>query len=191
MDNFGPKTAFGKKIYSYFKSNSDLKTTDKFDKKKIKRWMSTTNIEALGVLYYFVTEKKYYMKIQPYLSPKDYLEFILHYFHLCFTENPDNNWAHSRYEAGFNLKNWFEGFWEDKDVSRKIVEEIKSWLEKLLKNGTEDMRECIINATLEHLFENKEIRAFFSDWQKDSELKKAYSMALEWTEKMPDVGNDF
>jgi hypothetical protein len=37
-----------------------------------------------------------------------------------------------------------------------------------------------VQATLEHLFEQKDMRKFFSDWSKDEVLAVAHEEASEW-----------
>ena len=44
----------------------------------------------------------------------------------------------------------------------------------------ETIRTCIVTATLEHLFEHKDIREFFSDWKKDPVLAIAHKEASVW-----------
>jgi hypothetical protein len=53
-------------------------------------------------------------------------------------------------------------------------------LGKLYEEGSQEVRTCVVQATLEHLFEQKDIRKFFSDWQKDEVLKVAFGEASEW-----------
>jgi len=186
-NNFEPSSVIAKEIYFYFKEGHKKKESGVYNAEKIKEWMKCRNVEALGVLYYFLTEKRYYMKIDPPLNFQDYFYFTKDYFSLCFKEDPDKIWTDNKYEAGWDLVGWFKNFWEDKNISRKYLKDIKTWIGELYKDGNKELKECIVNATLEHLFESKEIRKFFSDWEKDPDLAEAYKMALEWSNDMPNV----
>ena len=186
-NNFEPGSVIAKEIYFYFKEGHKKKEAGVYNAEKIKEWMKCRNVEALGVLYYFLTEERYYMKIDPPLNFQDYFYFIKDYFSLCFKEDPDDLWADSKYGAGRDLVGWFKSFWEANNVPRKYLKDIKTWIGELYKDGNKEMKECIVNATLEHLFENKEIRRFFSDWEKDPDLVEAYKLALEWSNEMPNI----
>ena len=58
--------------------------------------------------------------------------------------------------------------------------ELKEWLGRLYDEGDENLRTCIVTATFEHLFEQKDIRDFFSDWKKRPVLATAHKEASEW-----------
>jgi hypothetical protein len=60
------------------------------------------------------------------------------------------------------------------------MEDWKLWLANIYRRGSEDVRTCIVTATLEHLLEQGAFRKFFADWVKDPILRKAYEEALEW-----------
>jgi hypothetical protein len=62
------------------------------------------------------------------------------------------------------------------------MEDWKHWLADIYKRGSNDVRKCIIQATLEHLLEQGAFRRFFDDWIRDPVLRKAYEEALEWYE---------
>jgi hypothetical protein len=65
------------------------------------------------------------------------------------------------------------------------VKELKDWLGRLYAEGDESIRTCIITATLEHLFEQKDIRESFPDWKKDPVLAITHREAcvvLGWRE---------
>jgi len=108
------------------------------------------------------------------------LDYVMEYFGRCLRENPDGEWSDSRYSAGGTLVNIFAGLWRDSSVPREALQELKAWLGGLYKEGSEEVRTCIVQATLEHLFEQKEIRDLFSDWMNDPVLAIAHSEASEW-----------
>ena len=151
----------------------------------VMRWMQTDDVEALGALYELLTESRYYSRVKPQLDFNEYFTFMKEYYERCFLENPDGDWSDSRYSAGWSLAAWFKGLWNDPKVPRSALAELKSWLAGLYKAGDQDLRTCLITATLEHLFENREIARYFSDWKKDDVLNAAYNNAMEWNAKQP------
>lgn len=65
-------------------------------------------------------------------------------------------------------------------MPRSILEDLKVWLGGLYKEGDSEIRTCVVQATLEHLFENEQMRNLFSDWRNDEVLAVAYEEASEW-----------
>jgi len=169
-------------ITSELESKEDARNLKKVPNEDVINWMQCNDIHTLGAVYVFLTTDVHYKRIDPPLEFNDYKEFIKKYFARCIVENPDSQWADSRYSAGWDLVNWFNSFWEDNTVSRNVLKEIKEWLAGIYIDGNEDVKECIINATLEHLFENKKIANYFVDWKKHPSLSDAYKKAMEWTE---------
>jgi hypothetical protein len=145
---------------------------------KVKTWMEAEDIEALGALYEFLTDKRFYTRISPPLNFEDYHPFIMGYYERCFQEDPEGEWCNSRYSAGRDLVNWFKGLWQDSSVPRSALSELKEWLARLYKQGDEKLRVCLITATLEHLFEDRKIAKYFADWRTDPILAPAYDEAL-------------
>ena len=146
----------------------------------IKEWMKSSDIEVLGLVESIIFERRF--RIEPDLSLDDYMPFFRIYYGRCFRENPDGDWSDSRWTAGWDLANVLSSLWHSKSVPREILDEWKKWLEDLYKEGSQEIRTCIVQATLEHLLEQKAFRKFFSDWKDDAVLKQAYEKALEWHE---------
>ncbi|MDB0568782.1 hypothetical protein AB6Q13_21270 [Ralstonia solanacearum] len=146
-------------------------------------WMRTDDVEVLGAIYAFISKPEYAKRVQPALTLQEYGDFILRYFDCCIRLNPSGEWAHTRYEAGWDLAAWFARLWREGDASRKTLEKIKAWLANLYKEADEEIRRCIVDATLEHLLENREITQFFSDWKGDVDLSIAYAEAAAWAKK--------
>jgi hypothetical protein len=152
--------------------------TDVVALRDVQRWMASGDIEILGFTHALLGNGRF--RIEPPLSLDEYIKFTKHYFERCFRENPDGGWSDSRHSAATDLVNIFAGLWRDPSVPRPILDDLKMWIEKLYKEGDADFRVCIIQVTLDHLFEQEPIRAFFSDWQKDAVLATAYEEACEW-----------
>jgi len=144
----------------------------------VQMWMVSGDIEILGFTHHLVSNQRF--RIEPPISLTEYVEFTKHYCERCLRENPDGEWSDSRYSAGGDLVNIFASLWRDSSVPRPVLEGLKVWIGHLYKEANPKIRTCIVHATLEHLFEQKQIRKFFSDWQKDEGLAVAYEEASEW-----------
>jgi len=149
---------------------------------ELREWMKDDEIEILGFAGAMIHDGRF--RIEPPLPLQEYVGFEKTYYERCLRESPDGEWSDSRYTAGYDLVNVFAGLWRNPEVPRPILDELKSWLGRLYKAGDEEMRTCIVHATLEHLVEQKPIREFFSDWSRDTVLKVAYEEACLW----PDGG---
>jgi hypothetical protein len=169
------------RIINFFQSD----TNDcSISRQNILDWMNSEDIQILGVLYSFITKPKFSKKIQPPLEFDQYYKFIKRYLELCIYQNPDNDdWVKTRYEAGWELVSWFASWWDNAKVPKNYLKNFKNCIGDIYKKGNQQVKECIVNATLEHLFENKKVIDFFSDWQDDPELQIAYIKALEWVKK--------
>jgi hypothetical protein len=152
--------------------------TDVLPLNDLQQWMNNRDIEVLGFVHAMLQDGRF--RIEPPIERPNYIKFVKHYFERCLRENPDGEWSDSRCSAGGDLVNIFARLWRDSSVPRPVLTDLKTWLGKLYKEGDKGIRTCIVQATLEHLFEQKDIRKFFSDWQKDEILKVAFDEASEW-----------
>lgn len=146
---------------------------------RLREWMRADDLVALGGVYYMLFDGRFNRRIVPALTLDDYLDFTLPYFARCFREDPDLPYASSRYTAGWDLASWFSKLWRDENMPLEALQRIKAWLGETYKSGSDDVREAIVTATLEHIFEDKSVRQFFRDWQGDPVLEIAYAEAAE------------
>jgi len=152
--------------------------TDTLQLADITRWSKSDDVEILGFTSAMIHDARF--RINPPLMPDEYRAFVMHYYERCLKEDPKGKWADSRYSAGAALVNIFASLWRDASVSRKVVRELKDWLTRLYLEGDEPLRICLETATLEHLFEQKDIRDFFADWKTHPVLAEAHRKASEW-----------
>jgi hypothetical protein len=148
----------------------------------VRRWMVSEDLEVLGFAEATINDRRF--RIEPPLSQDEYLNFRKRYLARCFIENPDGEWSDSRYSAGWDLVRLILHLW-DADSSQPALVDFKNWLARLYKQGDKTLQTCIVHATLEHVFERKPLRNFFSDWKRDPELAKAYEEACLWDLKTP------
>src|SRR5579864_2959906 len=152
--------------------------TDTIPGAAFRQWAASDDMEILGFAYSMLDDVR--LRIEPALSLDEYLKFVRRYYERCFLENPDGEWSDSRYSAGWDLVNVLAFQWASADVPRQVLEDWKQWLADLYKRGSDDVRTCVVTATLEHLLEKGVFRKFFADWVKDPVLRKPYEEALEW-----------
>ena len=153
--------------------------TGPITREQVQAWTRSKDIEALGALYNAVAERSFCDRVTPPLTNDDVFPFLLAYFGRCLQEDPQGAWADSRYSVGFDLVNWIKHDREDPES----LAQWKTWIETIYREGTPEMRLCLITATLEHVFEEPEIASFFSDWKCDPLLAEAYRQAMEWSER--------
>lgn len=160
-------------------------------KTRVFGWMASDDIEAMGATYHLVTDGVHAARIQPPLMLDEVKGFFLRYYARCFREDPDTDWADSRYTAGYGLMVWFKSMWhDDSKVPGSVFEEIKIWLADLYRGSDADVRLAIVHASLEHLFEEKQIKKFFLDWRDDPILSEAYAEAAQWVDGLDKFGID-
>ena len=149
---------------------------------QVHRWMDSENIDILGATSIFLSNAACVRRVYPALSFEQVFNFLQHYYVQCLRKDPDSDWADSRYSAGWDMVRWFVSMWDDKRES-KYLEVIKSSLAELYREGSPELRICIENAIIEHLFEREEIRNFFGDWKDNPELGRAYDAGMLWVER--------
>jgi hypothetical protein len=147
---------------------------------KVRAWMRSDDLEALGALAGALWREASVARIQPALDYEEVFRFLLEYYERCLRENPEGEWAEGRYPAGSTIASWFTALWDNASVPRERLLQIKNWLAALYRQGDDDLRLCIETATLEYLFERAEIAAWFEDWLYDPLLGPAYERALDW-----------
>jgi hypothetical protein len=155
------------------------------------RWASSSDLETLGAVFALLDKASLRERIVPSLTFSEHQTFILAYLERCLVENPEGEWPDSRYEAGWSLTSWIKTIWADEAVPREKLLEIKTMLARLYKSGDAQIKTCIVNATLEHLFENRSIAAYFADWGRDPSLAQAFSDAMLWSEQGGRKSNHF
>jgi len=143
------------------------------------KWMDSGDADTLGATYVFLSKPEHVGRVTPPLSFDPVFDFMLRYYEFCLKNDPQSEWANSAYSAGGDLVGWFVWMW-DEGRDRKYFERIKSRLADLYISGSTEQKKCIEHAIVEHLFERKPIRKFFSDWKTNSQLQPAYEEGMLW-----------
>lgn len=146
-------------------------------------WMRSKDLEKLGALHAALGQVAFQKHITPPLEFLAYFQFCSMYLLRCLRENPQGEWSSNRYEAGWELCRWFVEVWNDKDVARGLLVDLKKALSDLYKSADVELRTALETAVLEHLFEDNSIATFFDDWKQDEILAGAYRAAKLWVDR--------
>jgi hypothetical protein len=146
--------------------------------KKVRQWMATTDLEAMGALYALLSEPAQVARIRPPIDKLDVSAFLRHYFERCITENPESEWADSRYSAGWDIAGLLKHWTKAKDLDSNELAEWARWLGELYKKGDDAIQLSIETATLEHVLDEPEVAELFADWLSDPTLAEGYRRSL-------------
>jgi hypothetical protein len=159
---------------------AQIDSTESIPRTTALAWLHSDNLEVQGAAEYVLMERGASRRVDPDLSVRDYVDFMMPYYERCLKENPDGEYAPSSFMAGAEIVGGFLHLWRDGSTPREWLAEMRDWLERLYREGGTEMRGCLETATLEHLFEYREIAEFFASWQEDPILAPGYAAAMEW-----------
>lgn len=151
----------------------------------VEKWMNSDDPEVMGATAMLISDRKYYSRIVPPLEFKPYHRFFLRYYEKCIRDDPRGEWVNSRHSAGEDIVGWFIALWDNPSIPRSTLVELRDWLAHIFKTSDEKVKDVLIGAMLEHLFERHDIKQFFVKWKGNPILKEAYLRAAEWAESQP------
>jgi hypothetical protein len=160
--------------------NPQLSSVAKSD---VQKWASCTDLEVLGLLYRYTASTRFSKCVTPELTREEFLAIAKPYLRKCLEDDPQGTHTHSRYEAGWEIASLFTGLWRESGSSRQQCVELRQWLEGIIEGGNSEVQLCLVNATLEHLFEDKGIAKFFEGWSTKPHLARIYADAMLWPEQ--------
>jgi hypothetical protein len=146
-------------------------------KADVTAWMQSDDLQVLAETSALIDQG--HTSISPPLTVDEVDEFRARYYRRCIRENPRDDSALSRYEAGWELANWLK-FLADQPHSDALLARWRDWLADEYRAGDAAIRECLIDATLEHAFERADIKRLFEAWTQDDVLGEAYAKAAKW-----------
>jgi hypothetical protein len=137
----------------------------------VRRWIDSGDLLTWGAVYALT-------RAHPELLGDTQIEFARRYLLRCLQENPPSgDYLHGGYEAAWELaaclKKW-------RVPAAKVLRGIALDLEKIYRRGDAATRNRILCGVLEHAFEDAAVRPYFSDWERDEELREAYRLGTEW-----------
>ena len=164
-------------IVSYFAK--DKTDSSAIPKSNVIQWIASDDPEVMGAAYQLLVDATLANRIAPTPSFDEIFEFFLRYYEFCLRRDPQGEWVDNRFTAGCELVRVFVSYW-NKGIDEKYFVSMKSLLRRLYLEGSPGLRQTIVQAIIEHLFENEPIRRFFADWRDSSELRQAYDEGCEW-----------
>ena len=105
-------------------------------------------------------------------------DFLPSYFIDCIVENPDSDWADSRYLATIGFSSWFREICSNSKCNRNYILMIVKRLSDLYLNSNDDIREAIINGFLEHVLHDSYCEPYFNNWKHNTVLNSAYQCGI-------------
>ncbi len=156
---------------------------DKLKRNVVLGWMQSQDLNTVGAIYSLLLKRVYTSRIEPPLAFEDYKNLFLRFYERCITEDSAladdlDSFVLSRYTAAHDFSRWFISVFQDNQISRHHIDEIKNWLRQLYIDGSSEVKLSIETGILEHLFVIEQIKRAFSDWKSDPLLKSAYQSAL-------------
>ena len=108
-------------------------------------------------------------------------DFMRRYLLRCIEENPTpGDYLHGGFEAAWDLAALMKQWRQRGGRAASTIRGIALELEKLYRRGDPATRNRGSCGVLEDAFEDAALRPYFANWERDAELREAYTMALEW-----------
>ncbi len=158
-----------------------IRGADKIPASEVRAWLRHPSLDVLSVATDLILEHS--RRIEPPLTMQEICEAIRDYYRRCLQENVQSEFVPSKHIAGYELVRWFISLWNDADVPREYLGDLKTMLAELYKSARDQRTaDSLVHAVIEHLFEMPEIAQFFADWKSDPALSKAFAHAMLWVD---------
>lgn len=145
---------------------------------EVRKWMASDDLPTLAALY--VLTEKAFARITPDLELDETTALMRRYLIRCIEEDPPRaDGVHGGFEAAWTLSACMK-HWRKIAGTDKIVRDTITALKSLYRRADETTRNRILCGVLEHALEDPALRPFFTDWQRNRELREAHKLALEW-----------
>lgn len=99
-----------------------------------------------GIVYDVLTDSRL-SRLHSTLSREDTLRFVKDYWMMCLVDDPDSEWADSRYSVAGEVRR----FIISDDISQEVKDEIVDWLISCYQAGSSEIRLALETACFEHL----------------------------------------
>lgn len=149
---------------------------------RVRRWLTVGSLEAQGLLYDLLWNEAAVARIVPPLPKPEAIRYLLSFLRRCVIDDPDSDWAPSRYIALHDLARWFKVAASDSQCEDE-AQALQMLLRDLWKEGSEDVRAAVVCGALEHILEDRRTARFFEAWEEDEELASALRTTREWSDR--------
>lgn len=163
--------------------SNELTSGERIARERVLHLMKIPDLDLQAVVLDLLFDAARVCKVEPQLEFSDCSDFVSQYLKRCILENPSSEYAANRWTACCTYANWFHHIWEMKDHRDDTAPGLKNMAREMCLSDDPAIRKTLTDAALEHLFENAEVRAFFSDWSKDPVLGRVFDEASEWSLK--------
>jgi hypothetical protein len=106
--------------------------------------------------------------------------FVIRYLLRCVRENMEPDHIHSGYEAAWELASCLKFLASKLPETESTIRFAEREMANEFISGDENIRDRLINGTLEHALELIELRPFFAHWADNFALNNAWRQAMEW-----------
>jgi hypothetical protein len=139
------------------------------------RWIDSGDLLTWSAVYALLEKPS-----TPF-PPEEAADFMRRYLVRCIEENPSpGDYVHGGYEAAWELAAALKEWRRRGGRLAASIRGIAVELEKLYRRGDPATRNRVLCGVLEHAFEDAALRPYFSNWDRDTELREAYNLAMEW-----------
>jgi hypothetical protein len=164
---------------AYAEALSALSSGGPVARDDVRRWIDSGDLLTWSVVYALAEGEQ--ERIQPAISPRERAEFTRRYLLRCIEENPSpGEHLHGGYEAAWELAAALKQWRRSGGRLAATIRGVALDLEKIYRRGEPATQNRIQCGVMEHAFEDPAIRPYFVDWERDSDLRDAYKMAVEW-----------
>lgn len=152
-----------------------LESNEPAPREEIRRWIDSGDLLTWSAVYALLETPS------AQFPAEEAADFMRRYLIRCIEENPaPGDHLHGGYEAAWDLaalmKEWRRRGGRIAAAIRGIAVE----LEKLYRRGDPATKNRVLCGVLEHAFEDAALRPYFSNWDRDPELREAYDLAMDW-----------
>jgi hypothetical protein len=160
-----------------------VQSSESIPASEVKSWLRHPSLDVLSAATDLILAHS--RRIEPPLTIQEFCESVRNYYWRCLREDRETEIVPSIHIAGQEFVQWFRSLWNDPDVPRNYLADLKTMLAQLYRASDRERADRLVNAIIEHLFETPEIAEFFSDWKSDPVLARGFARAMEWVERSP------
>ncbi len=143
----------------------------------VRRWIDSGDLLTWSAVYALLERPSTQFPVE------EAADFMRRYLIRCIEENPTpGDHLHGGYEAAWDLAALLKEWRRRGGRLGATVRGIALELEKLYRRGDPATKNRVLCGVLEHAFEDAALRPYFSNWDRDEELREAYNLALDWGE---------
>lgn len=143
----------------------------------VRRWIDSGDLLTWSAVYALLERPSTQFPVE------EAADFMRRYLIRCIEENPaPGDHLHGGYEAAWDLAALLKEWRRRGGRVAATVRGIALELEKLYRRGDPATKNRVLCGVLEHAFEDAALRPYFSNWDRDEELREAYDLAMDWGE---------